>query len=60
MVESLTLQDSPLVQLALIDAMVEFRERLAAPAFAQLAATQSIHPTFKTRLSKAMEELKLQ
>ena len=60
MVEALTLQDSPLVQLALIDAMVEFHERRAAPAFAQLAATQSIDPTVKTRLSKAMEELKIQ
>ncbi len=60
MAEALTLQDSPLVQLALIDAMVEFRERRAAPAFAQLAASQSIDPTVKTRLVKAIEELKVQ
>lgn len=60
MVEALTLQDSPLVQLALIDAVVDFRERRAAPALAQLAANRNIDPTVKIRLVKAMEELKFQ
>lgn len=60
MAEALTLQDSPLVQLALIDALVEVRESRAAGAFAKLAANQSIDPTVKTRLQTALEELKVQ
>jgi hypothetical protein len=60
MAESLALQDSPLVQLALIDSIVEFREHRAAPAFAALAADQRLDPTVKTRLAKAIEELKVQ
>jgi len=58
--EALTLQDSPLVQLALIDTMVEIRERRAAGAFAKLAASTTVDPTVKTRLEKAIEELKVQ
>jgi hypothetical protein len=60
MAEALLLQDSPLVQLALIDTMVDLRERRAASTFNQLAARESIDPTVKSRLEKALEELKVQ
>lgn len=60
MAEALLLQDSPLVQLALIDTMVDLRERRAATTFTQLAARESTDPTVKSRLTKAIEELKVQ
>ena len=60
MVEALPMQDSPLMQLALIDVMVEFRERRATPNFEKLARQESIDPTVKLRLDQAIEELKVQ
>lgn len=59
-IEALTLQDSPLVQIALIDAMVDFRERRATPAFAKLASESSTNPAVKSRIATALEELKVQ
>lgn len=60
MVDALPMQDSPLMQLALIDVMVEFRERRATPNFERLARQESIDPTVKLRLDQAIEELKVQ
>jgi hypothetical protein len=58
--DALTVQDSPLVQLALIDELVELRDRQAATAFRSLATQSDLDPNVKTRLSKAIEELQVQ
>ncbi|WP_031495005.1 HEAT repeat domain-containing protein [Bryobacter aggregatus] len=59
-VDSLTMQDSPLMQLALIDALVDFRERRAEPQLERLASEGGIDPTVKQRIEKALKELKVQ
>lgn len=60
LVEAITLQDSPLVQIALIDTIVDFRERRATPVFAKLASDTNTNPAVKTRIEAALEELKVQ
>jgi len=59
-IEALALQGSPLVQIALIDAMVDFREGRAAGAFKSLASDTATNPAVKTRIATALEELKVQ
>lgn len=60
MIEALGVQDSPLVQLALIDAMVEVREGRALEAMSRLAASEDVNPAVKNRVQLAIRELKIQ
>ncbi len=58
--ESLPMQDSPLVQLTLIDSLVAYKERRAEPAMQKLALDRDLDPTVKTRIDRALQELKVQ
>lgn len=60
MVDSLQSQDSPMMQLALIDALVDFRERRAEAPLHHLAAQPRLDPTVKLRVEKALQELSVQ
>jgi hypothetical protein len=57
LVESLKRQDSPLVQIALIDLLVEVREREAREPLRQLAANVEANQAVRTRASWALERI---
>jgi hypothetical protein len=60
LVESLAVQDSPMMQMVLIDALVDSRERRAGPALERLRQTPDVDPAVKTRAVKALRELAVQ
>jgi hypothetical protein len=57
LVQSLAKQDSPLVQIAILDQVVELRERSAASAVQALAAGQDVNPDVKQRAQWALRQL---
>ncbi len=54
---SLSTGDSPLVQIALIDALVEMQDRSAAPALRRLGASTEVDKSVKERARFALERL---
>ena len=57
LVETLSRQTSPLVQVALIDLLVEIRERRAAEALRSLIKDGRIDPAVRTRAEQGLKEL---
>jgi len=57
LVQSLAAQDSPLVQVALIDLLVEIRERRAADALRLLIKDQRLIPQVKERAEQGLQQL---
>lgn len=57
LVRSLATQDSPLVQVALIDLLVEIRERRAADALKQLIKDERLIPQVKERAEQGLQQL---
>jgi hypothetical protein len=55
--QSLTRQESPLVQVALIDLMVSVRERRAVDALRALLRNESLNPEVKQRAEQGLAEL---
>lgn len=58
LVQTLSKQTSPLVQIAVIDTMTELREKQAVPALKALMADTSVSPEVKDRARLASEKLK--
>jgi HEAT repeats/Putative zinc-finger len=56
-VDALQEQQSPLVQVALIDQLVEWREAEAAPRLQQLRQTPNLNPTVRQRADWAISKL---
>ncbi len=59
LVRSLAVQDSPLVQVALIDLLVEIRERRAADAFRALVTSKTVNPDVKKRAEEGLKQISL-
>ena len=57
MVSSLTTQDSPMVQAALIDYLVDARDRQAMPAIQQFAGRTDLDPSVRKRAQTALGQL---
>ena len=57
LIESLSLQTSSLVQMALIDLMVEMREKRAVNALKQLVQNNKLNPKVKERAQICIEQL---
>ena len=57
MVSSLTTQDSPMVQAALIDYLVDARDRQALPAIQQFAGRSDLDPSVRKRAQTALGQL---
>ncbi len=55
--QSLSKQSSPLVQMALVDLMVEIRERRAAEALRQLTEDENLNPDVKHRAEQGLQQL---
>jgi hypothetical protein len=57
LVGSLSANDSPLVQIALIEALVDLRDRSAAPAIRELGASEKVDKLVKERARLALERI---
>jgi hypothetical protein len=57
LVRSLARQDSPLVQVALIDLLVEIRERRAAEALKRLIGTEKLNPEVKQHAELGLKQI---
>jgi HEAT repeat protein len=57
LVESLAVQDSPLVQVALIDLLVEIREQRAAEALKALVKNDKLNPDVKKLAEQGIKQL---
>jgi hypothetical protein len=54
---SLSANDSPLVQIALIEALVDLRDRSAAPAIRKLGASENVDQLVRERARLALERI---
>ena len=57
LIEALRMQDSPLVQIALIDLMVEIRERRAIDVLKRLRREQELNDAVKQRAEWGLKQL---
>jgi HEAT repeat protein len=57
LVQALTKQDSPLVQIAILDQMVELREKAGAQAIQKLVSSQDVNPDVRQRGQWALKQL---
>jgi hypothetical protein len=57
LVDSLPMQDSPLVQIALIDLLVQLNERAATPALVKLSQDKDVNDAVRQRAVSAIEKL---
>ncbi len=57
LIDSLARQDSPLVQMELVDLLVSFRERRAADALKALIQDEKIDPSVKDRAEQGIQKL---
>jgi hypothetical protein len=57
LVDSLQVQQSPMVQIALIDMMVEMREKSALPNIKKFEESPNLNPTVKQRAQQGIEKL---
>lgn len=57
MVQSLAKQDSPMVQIALIDALTDLRDADAAPSFEKLAADSTVNDSVRQRARWALSRI---
>jgi HEAT repeat protein len=55
--QSLVKQDSPLVQIAIIDLLVDLKEKPAAPAMKSLLASNALDPNVRKRIESALKQL---
>ena len=60
LIDSIQRQDSPLVQVALIDSLVRIRDHSAAPEFKKLTADLEINPAVRQRAQWGLEKLTYQ
>ncbi|MBC7925573.1 MAG: HEAT repeat domain-containing protein [Bryobacteraceae bacterium] len=54
LINALSKQDSPLVQVSIIDALVELREKTAAPALRTMAKSPELNASVQKRISEAL------
>lgn len=59
LVDSLPVQDSPLVQIALIDLLVQFQDRDAAPELRKLAQDPQVNEEVRQRASASLQKLEV-
>jgi len=59
LVDSLPVQDSPLVQIALIDLLVQFNDKDAAPELRKLAQDGQANPEVRQRASASLQKLEV-
>jgi len=57
LINAMSKQDSPLVQISLIDALTELQVRSAAPALQQLSASPQLDPNVHARINQALQSL---
>jgi len=57
LVQALAKQESPLVQIAILDQMVELREKSGAPAIERLVSSQDVNPDVRQRAQWALKQL---
>ena len=57
LVQALAKQESPLVQIAILDQMVELREKSGAPAIERLVSNQDVNPDVRQRAQWALKQL---
>jgi hypothetical protein len=57
LVQALAKQESPLVQIAIVDQIVELHEKSAAPAVQFLLASENLNPEVKQRAQWALKQL---
>lgn len=57
LIDSLQTPQSPMVQVSLIDALVELREKNAVPNIQKLEQTPNLNPTVKQRAQQGIEKL---
>lgn len=50
-------QESPLVQISLIDAIIELRDTSAVPALQSLRTSSSLDPNVQSRIAQALQSL---
>jgi HEAT repeat protein len=55
--QALAKQDSPLVQIAIIDQLVELHEKSAAPAIQFLLSGEKVNPEVRQRAQWALKQL---
>ncbi len=60
LIDSIQRQDSPLVQVALIDSLVHIRDRAAAGEFKKLTADSDVNPSVRQRAQWGLEKLTYQ
>ena len=59
LVDSIPVQDSPLVEIALIDLLVQLKEKSAAPALRKLAQDSQADDSVRQRASAALQKLEV-
>ena len=59
LVDSLAVQDSPLVEIALIDLLVQFNDKDAAPALRKLAQDAQVDEEVRNRASQSLKKLEV-
>jgi len=57
LINAISKQDSPLVQVSLVDALVELQIKSAMPALRQLNASSQLDPNVHARISQALQSL---
>jgi len=57
LVDAMAAQQSPMVQIALIDLAMDLHEKESVPALRQLTQDQNIEPTVRERAQKGLAEL---
>jgi hypothetical protein len=56
-IQSLTRQDSPILQVALVDLLVSVQERQALDSFKKLVAANQLDPKVRQKLEQGIKEL---
>ena len=57
LVQALAKQESPLVQIAIVDQIVELREKSAVPAVQFLLSSENLNPEVRQRAQWALKQL---
>jgi hypothetical protein len=60
LIDSILRQDSPLVQIALIDSLVQIHNRAAEPALKTLATNTEVDPAVRQRAEWGLQKLSYQ
>jgi hypothetical protein len=57
LVQALPKQNSPMVQIAILDQIVELREKSAEPSIQSLVSSQDVNPDVRQRAQWALRQL---